>query len=71
MRELTDLKAQSGTWRDLERKAHDAAGLLEMAIEENQTDMAEEVAHDLPQIEAAVGTASSSTCSFPVSTIMQ
>ncbi len=35
MRELTALKEETSTWRELERRARDAAGLLDLAIEEN------------------------------------
>jgi peptide chain release factor 2 len=55
MRELTELKEVTGTWRDLERRARDAAGLLEMAMEENHTEMAEEVAREVPGIEKDLG----------------
>ena len=51
MRELTDLKEVAGTWRGLEHKARDAAGLLDLAIEENHTEIAEEVAREVPEIE--------------------
>ena len=51
MRELTDLKEVTGTWRALEHKARDAAGLLDLAIEENHTEIAEEVAREVPEIE--------------------
>lgn len=51
MRELTLLKEQVGVWRDLEREAQDAEGMLELAMEENQHDIAEEVARQVPEIE--------------------
>ena len=51
MRELTALKEETTTWRDLERRARDAAGLLDLAIEENHTEMGEEVAHEVADIE--------------------
>jgi peptide chain release factor 2 len=51
MRELTALKDETGTWRDLERRARDAAGLLELAIEENHTEMVAEVAREAAAIE--------------------
>lgn len=51
MRELDALKAETGTWRDLERRARDAAGLLDLAIEENHTEIAEEVAGEVPELQ--------------------
>ncbi len=51
MRELTALKEETGTWRELERRARDAAGLLDLAIEENHTEIAEEVAREEPELE--------------------
>ncbi len=52
MRDLTALKDEVSTWRDLERRAVDAAGLLDMAIEENHAEMIDEVAREVPQIES-------------------
>jgi peptide chain release factor 2 len=52
MRELTTLKEEVATWRELETKTRDALGLLELAIEENHTETAEEVAKEIPVIEA-------------------
>jgi peptide chain release factor 2 len=52
MRELTALKDETGTWRDIERQAVDAVGLLDLAIEENHSEIAEEVEREFPQIEA-------------------
>jgi peptide chain release factor 2 len=51
MRELTALKEETGTWRDLEHRAWDAAGLLDLAIEENHVEIANEVAREEPEIE--------------------
>jgi peptide chain release factor 2 len=51
MRELTALKEETATWRNLEQRARDAAGLLEMALEENHTEMVQEVENELPGIE--------------------
>jgi peptide chain release factor 2 len=51
MRELTALKDETTTWRDLERCARDAAGLLELAIEENHAEIGEEVARETAEIE--------------------
>jgi peptide chain release factor 2 len=51
MRELTALKDETATWRELERRARDAAGLLDLALEENHAEIAEEVEHEIPEIE--------------------
>jgi peptide chain release factor 2 len=51
MRELTALKDETTTWRDLERSARDALGLLELAMEENHTEIADEVAREVGEIE--------------------
>ncbi|CAG0946142.1 Peptide chain release factor RF2 [Anaerolineae bacterium] len=51
MRELTALKEETTTWRDLEHRARDAAGLLDLAMEENNTEIGNEVAREVPQIE--------------------
>lgn len=51
MRELTALKEETGTWRDLEHRTRDAAGLLDLAIEENNAEIAAEVAREEPEIE--------------------
>lgn len=51
MRELTALKGETTTWRDLERRARDAAGLLDLAIEEKHTEIADEIAREIPEIE--------------------
>ncbi len=56
MRELTTLKEEVATWRALEAKARDALGLLELAIEENHAETAEEVAQEIPAIEAKLAT---------------
>lgn len=52
MRELTTLKDEVTTWRELEARARDALGLLELAIEENHAETAEEIAQEIPAIEA-------------------
>ena len=52
MRELTALKDETTTWRELERRARDAAGLLDLAIEENHAEIAEEVEGEVLEIEA-------------------
>ncbi len=51
MRDLTALKAEIAIWRDIEAKTRDALGLIELAIEENQPEMGEEVAREVPEIE--------------------
>ncbi len=53
MRELTALKEEVGTWRGLEHRARDAAGLLELAMEDpaGNAEIAEEVAREVPQID--------------------
>ena len=51
MRELTALKDEISTWRNLERRVHDAAGMLELAIEENHAETAEEIENEVPAIE--------------------
>lgn len=51
MRALTELKEEVSTWRDLERRAVDALGLLELAIEENHAETAKEVAKEIPALE--------------------
>ncbi len=52
MRELTALKEETKTWRDLERQARDAAGLLDLAMQDpaGNTEIADEVAHEVPEI---------------------
>lgn len=51
MRALTALKEETTTWRDLERRARDAAGLLDLAIAENHAEIAEEIENEVPEIE--------------------
>ena len=51
MRELTALKEQVATWRDLDRRASDALGLLEMAMEEKQAGVADEIAQETAAVE--------------------
>ncbi len=51
MRELTALKEETTTWRELEQRARDAAGLLDLAMDENNTEIGNEVAREVPQIE--------------------
>ncbi len=52
MRELTTLKEEVATWRELAAKARDALGLLELAIAEHHTAIAEEIAQEIPALEA-------------------
>jgi peptide chain release factor 2 len=58
MRELTALKEETTTWRDLERQARDAAGLLELAMEDpsGNTEIADEVAREVPEITQRLAT---------------
>ncbi len=58
MRELTALKEETTTWRDLEHKARDAAGLLDLAMEDpaGNTEIAEEVAREVPEISQQLAT---------------
>ena len=51
MRELTALKEETTTWRDLEHRTRDAAGLLDLAMEEDNAEMGEEVAREVTDIE--------------------
>ncbi len=51
MRDLTALKDVVTTWRDLARRAGDALGLLEMAIEENHAETGKEIAQETREIE--------------------
>ena len=51
MRELTALKDETSTWRNLERRVHDAVGMLELAIEENHAETAAEIENEVPAIE--------------------
>ncbi len=52
MRELTALKDETTTWRELERRTRDAAGMLDLAMEENHAEIAEEVEREFPELEA-------------------
>ncbi len=54
MKELTDLREQLKTWRDLQRRGSDAAELLEMAIEENNTGVANDIAREVAELEQKV-----------------
>ncbi|HEX7593147.1 MAG TPA: peptide chain release factor 2 [Anaerolineae bacterium] len=60
MRDLTVLKDETGTWRELERRARDAAGLLDLVIEDNNAEtlaphasagVGAEVAREVAEIE--------------------
>jgi peptide chain release factor 2 len=55
MRDLTALKDEVTTWRDLERRARDALGLLEMAIDEKQVGVAQDIARETAEIETRLG----------------
>ncbi len=57
MRELTALKDETVTWRALERRARDAAGLLDLALEDSagSAEIADEVAREVPEIERTLG----------------
>jgi peptide chain release factor 2 len=55
MRELTALKEETTTWRDLERRARDAAGLLDLTMEEDNAELGEEVAREVADIEKELG----------------
>lgn len=52
MRELTALKDETTTWRAIERRARDAAGLLDLAMEEQHAEIAAEVEREFPEFEA-------------------
>lgn len=52
MRDLTALKEEVTTWRDLDLRSRDALGLLEMAMEENQEGVADEIAQEASAIES-------------------
>lgn len=54
MKELTALKEEVGTWGDLGRRGSDASGLLEMAIEEQNSEVANDVARELAELEGQV-----------------
>jgi peptide chain release factor 2 len=54
MRELTELKDEVATWRDLHRRAGDAAEFLEMALDEGNVEVADDVARELAELEARV-----------------
>jgi peptide chain release factor 2 len=58
MRELTALKEETTTWRDLERRARDAAGLLDLAMEDpsGNAEIADEVAREVPAIAQQLAT---------------
>ncbi len=51
MRELTARKEEVTTWRDLTRRARDALGLLELAIEEQHAETAQEIAQEAGVLE--------------------
>jgi peptide chain release factor 2 len=51
MRRLSALKEETGAWRALSRRARDALGLLELASEEGDTRLIQEIEQDAPAIE--------------------
>jgi len=51
MRELTALQEETTTWRELERRARDAATLLELALQEDHADLIEDLEHEALEIE--------------------
>jgi peptide chain release factor 2 len=51
MRELTALQEETTTWRELERRARDAAALLELALQEDHADLIEDLEHEALEIE--------------------
>ena len=51
MRDLTALKAEITTWRDLQHRTQDAEGMLDLAMEENHAEFAQEVENEFPQLE--------------------
>lgn len=51
MRELTALQEETATWRTLERRARDAAALLDLAIQEDHADLIEDLEHEALEIE--------------------
>jgi peptide chain release factor 2 len=56
MRDLTALKDETTTWRNLSNSTRDAAEMLDLAIEENNTEIGNEVAREVAEIERKLGT---------------
>ncbi len=54
MKELTALKEEVGTWRELRRRGSDAAELLELASEEQNGEVANDVARELMELEGEI-----------------
>lgn len=54
MKELTGLKDDVGTWRSLRQRGADAAELLELASEEQNVQVADEVAQEVTELEKQV-----------------
>ena len=54
MKELTALKEEVGTWRQVRRRGSDAAELLELASEEQNAEVANDVARELTELEREV-----------------
>ena len=55
MRRLADLRQQAETWRGLETRARDLAGLLELVAAEGDEGLAADIAADLQALAAEVG----------------
>ncbi|MGE5141099.1 MAG: peptide chain release factor 2 [Rudaea sp.] len=54
MRELTELREELGTWRDVQRRGNDAAELLDLAMEEGNAEIGDEIARELAELEEKV-----------------
>ncbi len=54
MKELDELKQEVGAWRELRRRAGDASELLQLASEEENTEIAGEIAQELSALETQV-----------------
>jgi peptide chain release factor 2 len=54
MKELTALKEEVSTWGDLRRQGRDAADLLDLASEEENADVADDVAREVAGLEGKV-----------------
>lgn len=56
MRALTALQEETTTWRELERRARDAAALLDLAMQEDHADLIEDLEHEALEIESRLRT---------------
>ncbi len=54
MKELDELKEEVATWHDVRRRAGDAAELLDLAIEEGNVEIGNEIAAELAELEKQV-----------------